>query len=108
MATLTHIIHPHHVSLIDPYTFQSVLHPSKYEQDPYDDIDHFSHERLGRPRFNVSETEGAFLLDGELPGVVDKTQITVEWFLNQVLIVRGVIKPADTETMKDPFQGGLQ
>ncbi len=110
MATLNRILHPHHVSLIDqPYTLQSLFHSFEDRVDPYYEIDALpSHKRLGRPRFNVSETETAFLLDGEVPGVADKNQISVEWLQNQVLIIRGTTKPADTELMKDPFQEGLQ
>jgi len=109
MATLNCIFHPHHVSLMDqPYTFQSLFHSFEDRVDPYYEIDGVrSHKRLGRPRFNVSETETAFLLDGELPGVTNKDQITVEWLQNQVLIIKGIVKPADTEMMKDPFQEGL-
>ena len=92
-----------------PYTLQSLFHSFEDRVDPYYEIDAMgSHKRLGRPHFNVSETETAFLLDGEVPGVADKNQITVEWLQNQVLIIRGIIKPADTETMKDPFQEGLR
>lgn len=91
-----------------PYTFQSLFHSFEDRVDPYFEVDGGrSHKFLGRPRFNVSETETAFILDGEVPGVEDKNQITVEWLQNQVLIIKGTIKPADTETMKDPFQEGL-
>lgn len=109
MATLNRIFHPHHVSLMDhPFTFQSLFHSFEDRVDPYYEIDGLrSSKHLGRPRFNVSETETAFILDGEFPGVTDKNQITVEWLQNQVLIIRGTVKPADTETLKDPFQEGL-
>ena len=109
MATLNCILHPHHVSLMNqPYTFQSLFHSFEDRVDPYYEIEGGrSHKRLGRPPFNVSETETAFLLDGEVPGITHKNQITVEWLQNQVLIIRGIIKPADTETMSDAFQNGL-
>ena len=110
MATLNCLLHPHHVSLMNqPFTFQSLFHSFEDRVDPYYEIDAIpSHKRLVRPRFNVSEIETAFLLDGEVPGVADKNQITVEWLQNQVLIIKGIIKPADTEMMKDPFQEGLE
>jgi len=95
-----------------PLSLHSLLHT--FDQvDPYNEIDglsslaHLGRPHLGRPRFNVSETKEAFLLDGELPGVTDSKQITVEWFQSQVLIIRGITKPSDAESMKDPFQGDL-
>lgn len=76
--------------------------------DPYYEIDGgSSHRGLGIPRFNVTETETAYILDGEFPGVVEKSKISVEWLQNQVLIIRGTISPADTETATDPFRAGL-
>jgi HSP20 family molecular chaperone IbpA len=110
MSTLNCILHPHHTSLVRrPITFQSLLHAFEDRVDPYHEIDGGpSHKQLGRPRFNVTETQDAFILDGELPGVTEKKQITVEWFQNQVLIIRGVVKPADTETLEDPFKKGLK
>jgi HSP20 family molecular chaperone IbpA len=110
MAALNCILHPHHVSLSKhPFTFQSLFHSFEDRVDPYYGIDDLpSHKRLGCPRFNVSETEDAFILDGELPGVSDKKQISVEWLQNQVLIIRGIIKPADTENMQNPFKKGTQ
>jgi len=109
MAALNCVLHPHHVSLMEhPFTFQSLFHSFRDRIDPYYEIDHDrSHKRVGRPAFNVTETETAFLLDGEIPGVFSKKQITVEWLQNQVLIIRGAFPPSDTETMKDPFKEGL-
>src|SRR5271167_3600848 len=108
MATLNCILHPHHVSLIKtPFTLQSFTHSFGDRVDPYYEYDAASsHRGLGRPRFNVTETETAYLLDGEFPGVEDKSHIAVEWLQNQVLIIRGMISPADTETTIDPFQAG--
>jgi HSP20 family molecular chaperone IbpA len=108
MATLNCILHPHHVSLMrTPFTLPSLFHSFEDRVDPYYEYDSArSHKGLGRPRFNVIETESAYLLDGEFPGIGDKTSITVEWLQNQVLIIRGIISPADTETAIDPFQAG--
>lgn len=108
MATLNCILYPHHVSLMrTPITLQSLFHSFGDRVDPYYEYDAArSHKGLGRPRFNVTETETTYLVDGEFPGVSDKSMITVEWLQNQVLIVRGIISPADTETATDPFQTG--
>ena len=109
MTALNCILHPHHVSLVNkPFNLQSLFHSFEDRVDPYYGIDGGrSHKSLYSPRFNVCETETAYVLDGELPGVEDKKQITVEWLMNQILIIRGMIKPADTETATDPFQAGL-
>jgi HSP20 family molecular chaperone IbpA len=91
-----------------PFTYQSLFHSFRDRIDPYYEVDRDRpHKGVGRPAFNVSETEAAFLLDGEVPGVYNKAQITVEWLQNQVLTIRGVIEPSDTETMKDAFKEGL-
>jgi HSP20 family molecular chaperone IbpA len=109
MATLHCILHPHHVSLLrNPTSLQSLMHSFQDRVDPYHEIDGArSHKGLGAPRLNVCETENAYLLDGEFPGVSDNSQITVEWLQNQVLIIRGTITPADTESGLDPFTTGL-
>lgn len=92
-----------------PFTLQSLFHSFEDRIDPYYEIDGSrSHKELGSPRFNVVETDTAFLLDGEVPGVAEKSQIAVEWFQNQVLIIKGVVQPADTETLMDPFEKGLR
>jgi HSP20 family molecular chaperone IbpA len=106
MTTLNCILHPHHVSLMrTPLTFHSLFHSSEDRIDPYYEYDRMpSHKGLHRPRFNVTETETAYLINGEFPGVSDKSKISVEWLQNQVLIIRGFISPADTEKAEDPFQ----
>jgi HSP20 family molecular chaperone IbpA len=106
MATLNCILHPHHVSLMrTPFSLHSMAHSFADRVDPYYEYDHMpSHKGLHRPRFNVTEIETAYLIDGEFPGVSDKSKISVEWLQNQVLMVRGFIGPADTENAKDPFQ----
>jgi HSP20 family molecular chaperone IbpA len=106
MATLNCILHPHHVSLMrTPFTLHSLFHSFEDRIDPYYEYDRMpSHKGLHRPRFNVTETETEYLIDGEFPGVSDKSNISVEWLQNQVLIIGGFINPADTEKAKDPFQ----
>lgn len=106
MAALNCILHPHHVSLMrDPYTVQSLMHSFQDRIDPYYGLDGGrSHKGLDAPRFNVCETETAYLLDGEFPGVTDSSLITVEWLHNQVLIIEGVTKPASPKMATEPVQ----
>jgi HSP20 family molecular chaperone IbpA len=88
-----------------PFTFHSLFHSYEDRIDPYHEYDRMpSHKGLHRPRFNVTEIEAAYLIDGEFPGVSDKSKITVEWLQNQVLIIHAFIDPSDTEKAKDPFQ----
>src|ERR1022692_3753019 len=105
MATLSCMLHPHHVSLLkNQFSVQSLMHSFEDRVDPYYEIDGGrSHRGINSPRFNISETETAYLLDGELPGLADKKQLIVEWMQNQLLIIRGKIGLGDTETMVDPF-----
>ncbi|RFU31268.1 hypothetical protein B7463_g5076, partial [Scytalidium lignicola] len=95
MSTLSCILHPHHVSLLPHSSFSESLHQQfRNRVDPYYEYDGIeSHRGVGRPRFDVIETEDRYLLDGELPGVEKKSQVTVEWLQNQVLIIRAVVTP---------------
>jgi HSP20 family molecular chaperone IbpA len=77
--------------------------------DPYSEVDgaHI-HSSVNSPRFNVSETETSYLLDGEFPGLADKRAISVEWTNNQVLIIRGTISPGVAENnLVYPSKNGL-
>jgi HSP20 family molecular chaperone IbpA len=95
------ILHPHHVFLPkSPHNFSSLLHQWQDRISPYSDVDsRHSLRDVIAPRFDVWETEFAYLLDGEVPGIGDRSQISVEWLENQTLYVRGVIKP-ETEYEK--------
>ena len=60
---------------VDPY----------YEMDGLSLLAHLGSSHLSNPHivcstFNVSKTEEAFPLGGELPGVTDGKQFIVEWF----------------------------
>lgn len=100
----------HHVSLLrNNFTLQSLFHSFADREDPYYEIDgQGSLKGINSPRFNISETETAYLLNGEFAGLANKNQIVVEWLQNQLLIIRGSIGPGDTETMTDPFKNGLK
>jgi HSP20 family molecular chaperone IbpA len=107
-ASLNHILYPHHVSLLrSPFALQSLFHAFADRIDPYYEYDRMpSTKGVWSPRFNVTETQASFILDGELPGVTEKKSIRVMWLQNQVLIISGEIPPSDTETGVDPFKTG--
>ncbi|KAE8441113.1 hypothetical protein EG329_005855 [Mollisiaceae sp. DMI_Dod_QoI] len=107
MATINCLLHPHHVSLGKKYTSLHMLH--QRIDDPYYSLDgRPSHEGVAVPRFDVREGSDAFYLDGDLPGLTHLSDIFCEFIDNQVLIVRGVIKPkllptTAVEPKGDPF-----
>ena len=96
MDSISCLFHPHHASLMDPpRSLRSLLlHPA----DPYYAIDGHSHRGLVAPRFDVDETDKAYFLEGELPGIKEKRSIAVEWLANKTLIVRGRISTEDIES----------
>lgn len=110
MPPFSQMLHPHHVSLLkNNFNLQSLFHSFADREDPYYEIDGQGPLKgINSPRFNISETETAYLLNGEFAGLADKKQIIVEWLQNQLLIIRGSIGPGDTETMTDPFKKGLK
>jgi HSP20 family molecular chaperone IbpA len=84
-------LHPDHASLLsNQHSLRSLLHQYQDRIDPYYEIDgtHIC-SSVNSPRFNISETETSYILDGEFPGLADKNAISVEWMQNQVLIIGG-------------------
>ncbi len=63
-----------------------------------------SHRDASAPRFNVTETETDYILDGELPGVTDQASVSVTWLLNQVLVVNGTVPPSDLKIEESPVE----
>ncbi|EWC44622.1 hypothetical protein DRE_06611 [Drechslerella stenobrocha 248] len=73
-------------------------------------------KRVISPHFDVSETEDAYVLEGELPGVSSKAAaVTVDFDDAQTLVVRGEIsrakrsfhnKPAESATVEESTQPG--
>jgi len=96
MGSLNYFSHPHHVALMDrSHTFQSLRHRS---DDPHNRHESgHSHKGLLAPHFDVFGTETAYFLNGEIPGVADKTQISIAWLASETLVVRGWMKPIDNE-----------
>ncbi|CUS12637.1 unnamed protein product, partial [Tuber aestivum] len=64
------------------------------------------------PRFDVRETTNAYIVEGELPGVTDKSNISLEFTDKGDLIVRGrvdrsrttVVPRAQSQTPSSPWQ----
>lgn len=98
MSTIQGLLHPHHVSLTRrSYSLQTLLQ-SLTDRDPYYMNDPAtSYKTVSVPRFSVTETERDYILEGELPGVADKSKIDVVWLQNHVLVIHGIIEPIDTK-----------
>jgi HSP20 family protein len=94
MSAISCFLHPHHISLIDTHSFRSKL---QHVGDPYYNIDGLSHKGVLAPKFDVTETENAFIIVGEIPGVKAKELVTFEWLENQTLFVRGHFDKPETE-----------
>ena len=109
-AALNCILHPHHVSLMEqPVAFQSLFHSFRDRIDPYTTklIMIALIKRSWPARIQCRRNRDSFPVRWRSSRCLQQKQITVEWLQNQVLIVRGVVEPADTETLKDPFKEGL-
>src|SRR2546429_7115182 len=94
-------LHPHHVPLLErPRNLRSIIAHSADDPlfyDPYYAIDGHAHRNVLAPRFDVVETPTAYLLEGEVAGMIHKSDVSVEWLENRTLIVRGRIPQRDPE-----------
>jgi HSP20 family molecular chaperone IbpA len=106
MSTFQGFLHPHHVSLTrHPYSLQTLLQSVSDRVDPsYVYSDKPPNRGFSAPRFNVTETETSYILEGELPGVRDKESINVVWLQNKALVVHGTIESAVAATTPAPAQ----
>jgi HSP20 family protein len=86
MTAISCFLHPHHVSLIDTHSFRAKF---QHTGDLYYNIDGRSHKDVLAPKFDVTETENAFFIVGEIPGVKTKDLVSFEWLEDQTLFVRG-------------------
>jgi len=97
METLHHLLHPHHVSFLKGHTSLHTLH--QHNEDPYYGIDKRpSHAGVSAPRFDVREGASAWVLDGEIPGLTSMGDVIAEFVEDQVLVVRGTVKPKGIPT----------
>lgn len=98
MSALSCFLHPHHVSLIDTHSFRAKI---QHSGDPYYNIDGLSHKDVLAPKFDIIETEHAFSIVGEIPGVKTKELVSFEWLEDQTLFVRGQIDSLEAEQKGD-------
>jgi len=98
MSALSCFLHPHHVSLIDTHSFRAKI---QHAGDPYYNIDGLSHKDVLAPKFDVIETEHAFFIVGDIPGVKAKELVSFEWLEDQTLFVRGHMDSLEAEQKGD-------
>ncbi|KAL7267658.1 hypothetical protein RUND412_009746 [Rhizina undulata] len=60
-----------------------------------------THRRAFSPNFDVHETAHAYILEGELPGIEDKSKINIEFTDPQTLLVRGKIEKSYSRSYDD-------
>lgn len=64
--------------------------------------------RAFTPNFDIHETDSAFVLEGELPGLDDKSKINIEFTNNNTLLVRGKIEKSIHKTLPGPESKTLE
>ena len=60
-----------------------------------------SHSSPHTPCFDISETDNAYFLDGDFPGVVDKADISLKWTGKRTLVIEADVPKLDYEAMWD-------
>jgi len=75
----------------DPSIYnQTSQHPS---ENPAESPDQHTRQRNAfSPNFDVHETETAYVLEGELPGLSDKNAVNIEFTDHSTLLIRGRIE----------------
>src|SRR5438477_494104 len=95
MSFFNSILRSHHISLADPpSSLRALLH---YLDDQHSSSDHGAHHDAFTPVFDVREGPLAYFLEGELPGVRGKDDISIEWAAHRTLVIRATISRVDIE-----------
>lgn len=63
------------------------------------DTTHGGNKRAFSPNFDIHETDSAYVLEGELPGLGDKSKINIEFTDDNTLLVRGNIEKSIHKTL---------
>lgn len=58
-------------------------------------------KRAFSPNFDIHETDSAYVLEGEFPGLGDKSKINIEFTDDNTLLVRGKIEKSVHKTLPD-------
>jgi len=54
--------------------------------------------RMFQPSFDVHETKDSYVLDGELPGIQDKSNLDIEFTDHNTLVVKGRVERSSTDS----------
>lgn len=63
------------------------------------DTPHGGNKRAFSPNFDIHETDSAYVLEGELPGLGDKSKVNIEFTDDNTLLVRGKIEKSVHKTL---------
>ncbi|KAH8146754.1 uncharacterized protein LAJ45_09128 [Morchella importuna] len=67
-------------------------------------------KRAFSPNFDIHETDCAYILEGELPGLEDKSKLNIEFTDDNTLLISGRIEKSVTRSSPDteskPIEGG--
>ncbi|KAI5838157.1 HSP20-like chaperone [Morchella snyderi] len=58
-------------------------------------------KRAFAPNFDIHETDSAYVLEGELPGLDDKSKLNIEFTDDKTLLIRGKIEKSVTRSSPD-------
>jgi len=107
--------HPPHINLSDGKTrpIHSIHTIGQLINDPWYTIDelkrrhdanvpshgghHHGESLMFAPNFDVRESANYYFLEGEFPGIANKSDIHIEWVGHQTLVIEAKVAPLDEE-----------
>jgi len=113
--SFSNLIHPQHINLADGKSrpMHSIHTIGQLINDPWYTIDelkrrhdanvpsHGGHNRgedlMFAPNFDVRESSNYYFLEGEFPGIANKSDIHIEWVGHQTLVIEAKVAPIDEE-----------
>jgi HSP20 family molecular chaperone IbpA len=111
VISLTHRFHPEHINLADGSN-RPIHTISQLINDPWYTIDELRHRNKARspsydgekgedlvftPNFDVRESANYYFLEGEFPGIANKSDIHIEWVGHRTLVVEARVAKLDEE-----------
>jgi len=114
--SFSNLIHPQHINLSDGKTrpMHSIHTIGQLINDPWYTIDelkrrhnanvpgrgghhHQEEDLMFAPNFDVRESANYYFLEGEFPGIANKSDIHIEWVGHQTLVIEAKVVPLDEE-----------
>jgi len=113
--SFSNLVHPQHINLSDGKTrpMHSIHTIGQLISDPWYTIDelkrrhnanvpshgghHQGEDLMFAPNFDVRESANYYFLEGEFPGIANKSDIHIEWVGHQTLVIEAKVAPLDEE-----------